>query len=264
MPEHRILTTENVAFTYRIAGLGSRFLAFLIDSVMIALFVLMGAGMTAALGVFSSSPGFAQGIFWAWFFACWLLYYILLEWMWYGQTVGKSVMQLRVIQRHGTRVTLQQAGLRTIMRIVDFLPTSYALGAVFAIFDPLCRRLGDLTANTIVVHAEIKSPPVRFLRKAGDSFAAQQETSWRQRLVFLSREQKQTLLDLCLRRDQLRLVDRAKLFASMAQFLTDRLQLPRGELESDERFVLQVASVLTTPPRRAAPSTPVARSPASR
>ena len=68
---------------------------------------------------------------------------------------------------------------------------------------------------------------------------------WRQRLASLEREQKQTLLDLCLRRDQLRVAERTRLFRSAAQYFESRLELAPDEYESDEKFVLQLAAVLS-------------------
>jgi hypothetical protein len=69
----------------------------------------------------------------------------------------------------------------------------------------------------------------------------------RQRLGQLSRQQKQTLLDLCLRREQLRVQDRARLFGVAADYLRQRLELASREHQSDERFVLQLAALLGSP-----------------
>jgi hypothetical protein len=68
----------------------------------------------------------------------------------------------------------------------------------------------------------------------------------RQRLSLLSREQKQVLLDLCLRREQLHLTDRARLFAAVAEVFASRFGLTPAEMQSDEKFVLQLAGVLDT------------------
>jgi hypothetical protein len=60
----------------------------------------------------------------------------------------------------------------------------------------------------------------------------------------LDREQKQTLLDLCLRRDQVRLADRVRLFRVAADFIRERLGLEPEPCESAEKFVLRLAAVL--------------------
>jgi hypothetical protein len=49
---------------------------------------------------------------------------------------------------------------------------------------------------------------------------------------------------LCLRRDQLRVLERARLFQEAARFVEKRLELAPDEHESAEKFVLQMAAVL--------------------
>ena len=66
----------------------------------------------------------------------------------------------------------------------------------------------------------------------------------RQRLEQLSRKQKETILDVCLRRDQLRVRERARLFAAVTDYLRERLDLAPQEHQSDEKFVLQLAAAL--------------------
>ena len=67
----------------------------------------------------------------------------------------------------------------------------------------------------------------------------------RQRLEQLSRPQKQTLLDLCLRRDQLRIRERARLFTAVTEYFRGSLDLAPNEHQSPEKFVLQLAAALT-------------------
>ena len=67
----------------------------------------------------------------------------------------------------------------------------------------------------------------------------------RQRLEQLTRPQKETLLDLCLRRDQLRVRDAARLFAAVTEYFRQHLDLAPEEHQSPEKFVLQIAAALT-------------------
>src|SRR6185437_4931101 len=103
------------------------------------------------------------------------------------------------------------------------------------------RRLGDLAGDTLVVHVERNVQPILLLHDAGSEADRQRIARLRQRLSQLDREQKQTLLDLCLRRDQLRVLERARLFQAAAQFFQNRLELAPDEYESAEKFVLQMA-----------------------
>ena len=106
-------------------------------------------------------------------------------------------------------------------------------------------RLGDLAADTLVVHVDARVKPIRALVEGRGEADRARLTLWRHRLASLAREQKQTLLDLCLRRDQLRVAERTQLFRSAAQYFESRLELAPDEYESDEKFVLQLAAVLS-------------------
>ena len=135
--------------------------------------------------------------------------------------------------------------MRNIVRFVDSLPAAYAVGFVVAACNRENLRLGDLAAGTLVVHVDARVKPIRALVEGRGEADRARLTLWRHRLASLAREQKQTLLDLCLRRDQLRVAERTQLFRSAAQYFESRLELAPEEYESDEKFVLQLAAVLS-------------------
>ncbi|MDX9991089.1 MAG: RDD family protein [Anaerolineales bacterium] len=150
-------TPENVIFGYRLAGLGSRFLAALIDSAIIvtlqALVILTTIFLflrstfnNASLDVWAASLlGFIAFLFfWG--------YYIFFELNWNGQSPGKRMVGIRVLRADGTPVTLSEVLIRNLVRMVDFLPSFYGLGVVVMFVDERSRRLGDLAAGTLVVH----------------------------------------------------------------------------------------------------------------
>jgi uncharacterized RDD family membrane protein YckC len=267
MVEHRILTTENVPFTYRVAGAGSRFLAWCADQIVLLMVLIAGAFISSVIELQSEGAGYERAFFFIWLLFASLVYYLLWEWLWHGQTPGKWLLGIRVINLRGTNLTLMEALVRNILRFVDWLPLligvpiqvfawlwgGYGLGFAVMCTNRLGRRFGDLAAGTLVVHVEAKAVPLRLLQ--GEAVAAnrERETAWRQRLGSLTKEQKQTILDVCLRRDQLRVKDRARLFAAIAQYLQERLQLPRGEHQSDEKFVQQAAAVLAASSAAPAP-----------
>jgi uncharacterized RDD family membrane protein YckC len=152
LPEDLVVATpEQVAFRFETAGLGSRFAAQLLDLlVLTAMFVALGfagVGLSAVTG--QVTPGLLLfvvvgfGSFWA--------YWILPEALWSGQTVGKYVLHLRVIDARGGPITGGQAVIRNLLRVVDFLPWSYALGTVVMFGTVRSQRLGDLAAGTIVI-----------------------------------------------------------------------------------------------------------------
>ena len=152
-----IQTPENVAFGYQVAGIGSRFLATLVDTllivilqivvIMVLLLVLSGfdlLGESIAAWVFAVLGIVGFIFFWG--------YYIFFEMLWNGQTPGKRWVGLRVIRADGTPITLSESFIRNLTRLVDFLPAMYGLGIISMFLDKQSRRLGDLAAGTLVVH----------------------------------------------------------------------------------------------------------------
>ncbi|MHB1426382.1 MAG: RDD family protein [Gemmataceae bacterium] len=249
MIRHEVLTTEKVPFRYRVAGLGSRFLAWLVDLFVIVGLDLMGVLVGSVL--MTGRPGLGSALFFIWNFVVLWGYFLFFEWMWHGQTPGKALLGIRVIQWRGTEMNFFQAAVRNLLRVVDSLPLPAPLGPgllgfVVAVCNREHRRLGDLAADTLVVHVERNVRPVLTLGDARGEADRQRLALLRQRLSQLDREQKQTLLDLCLRRDQLRILERARLFQAAAQFLEKRLDLAPEEHESAEKFVLQMAAVLSS------------------
>ena len=250
---HEVLTTERTPFSYRVAGLGSRTLAWLIDFLL--MLFLWGAGFLffVLTPLEAVMPGMGDALALLWIFAVYWGYFLLFEWLWNGQTLGKRALGIRVIQRKGTALTFYHSAVRNIVRFVDSLPGwpfvlwpgCYAVGFAVAACNRKNRRLGDLAADTLVVHVEQGAKPIRAFVEARSAADRARLNLWRQRLGALAREQKQTLLDLCLRRDQLRVAERTQLFRSAAQFFESRLELAPEEYESDEKFVLQLAAVLS-------------------
>ena len=84
---HEIITTEKVPFTYRVAGIGSRFLAWLVDGALII--VLAFAGMMIASVLESARAGVGQALLAIWVFVLSWGYFLFFEWLWHGQTPGK-------------------------------------------------------------------------------------------------------------------------------------------------------------------------------
>jgi uncharacterized RDD family membrane protein YckC len=244
---HEVLTTEKVPFRYRVAGLGSRFLAWLVD--LCVLFLLYFVAIIPAGVLESGRPGLGQALVVLWVFAVNWGYFLLCEWLWHGRTVGKRALGIRVISRDGTAVAFYQSAVRNILRVADSLPIPIpigvgALGFVVAACNRQNRRLGDFAADTLVVHVERGAKPIRALHdgRAGPDRA--RLALLRQRLGQLDREQKQALLDLCLRREQLRPAERAALFQAAAHFVQARLELAPETYESPEKFVVQLGAVL--------------------
>jgi len=149
-------TPENVAFGYDIAGIGSRFLAALVDTFFISIIELL---VMLPVLFFLGSQTIAENLT-TWVAALLSLlafvffwgYYIFFELIWNGQSPGKRIIGLRVVRRDGTPVTFSEVLIRNLLRIIDLLPTGYGVGLIVMFIDSQSRRLGDLAAGTLVVH----------------------------------------------------------------------------------------------------------------
>jgi uncharacterized RDD family membrane protein YckC len=153
-----INTPENVAFGYQVAGIGSRFLATLIDTIIVTLLqVIVVVTYYFVLYLLDVDPSGSAS---AWVAAIMGLviflfywgFYIFFEMLWNGQTPGKRWTGLRVIRADGTPITLSESLIRNLTRLVDFLPAGYGVGIITMFIDKQSRRLGDLAAGTLVVH----------------------------------------------------------------------------------------------------------------
>jgi uncharacterized RDD family membrane protein YckC len=166
-----IRTPEQVAVTYSLAGLGTRFAAVLVDtfvqSAVIALalvvFFALSESVFTALGtwldtVVESSAPWVMALFILLFFGLVWGYFIFWETVWSGQTPGKRLCGIRVLRDGGFPIDFRAALVRNIMRYVDFLPFYYGLGAVSMFASKESKRLGDYAAGTIVVVSPKRAP----------------------------------------------------------------------------------------------------------
>jgi uncharacterized RDD family membrane protein YckC len=146
-----ISTPERVAFQYEIAGIGSRFLAQILDSLVISVILIAITILAASLGGLTGSGELALLIEVILGFVLLAGYFLVSEAVWNGQTLGKRAARLRVVGDHGEPLTLGQAAIRNLVRIVDFLPFFYAIGMVTLFINGRGKRLGDFAAGTLVV-----------------------------------------------------------------------------------------------------------------
>src|SRR5207247_1710740 len=147
-------TPDHVVLRYDLAGAGNRGFAAVLDF-MIATVIAFTALVVLSLGgAFTGASFFVVGgltliltlvLIWS--------YFILLEWLWNGQTIGKRAYRLRVINEDGSPAGFTAVLIRNLMRLVDFLPALYGLGVLVIVLTPKPPRLGDLAAGTYAVRA---------------------------------------------------------------------------------------------------------------
>ena len=150
----RIITPENIPLELELAGLGIRFGALLLDLILLSTFFIFLWMGGAVLIVFMKSVGqedFATGLLIFTSFLCLFGYFILFEALWNGQTPGKRFFGLRVIQDTGFPVTFFSVANRNLIRIADFLPGFFGVGALSVFCNRQYKRLGDIVAGTVVI-----------------------------------------------------------------------------------------------------------------
>lgn len=140
----------------QLAGLGSRIVAFLIDSIITGIV----AGILFAPVVFLVGVGGDGGTAGAGLFLILQLliplaifaYFIVMEGM-YGYTIGKKLLNIRVVGENGAKIGMSESAIRNVLRIVDALPTLYIIGIILIAVNDDEQRLGDMAASTYVVKA---------------------------------------------------------------------------------------------------------------
>jgi uncharacterized RDD family membrane protein YckC len=143
----QVVTPENIAFEYRIAGPFRRLPALLIDYAFVAFIetVLM-IGLVMAFGWLSI--GLAIGVYSVSAFLIEWFYGGFFETFFNGQTPGKMICSLRVLNDRGQPINGLQAVLRNILRTADIV---LGVGMVVMAMNRRYQRLGDLVCGTIVV-----------------------------------------------------------------------------------------------------------------
>ena len=164
--ELNIDTPELVDIQMPLAGIGSRFIALLVDSLIwfagILVLVLFLAIFLPGMAAFSQAS--AEWAFAVVLFIIFLLnwgYFTLFEAFWNGRTPGKRVARIRVIQRSGRAIGLIESMTRNLVRYIDMQPFAlYAVGVIAIFATRQHQRLGDLAAGTLVVRDHVEEAPL--------------------------------------------------------------------------------------------------------
>jgi uncharacterized RDD family membrane protein YckC len=147
-------TPDHVVLRYDLAGAGNRGFAAVVDFLIASIIAFTANLILSWLGVYDQATFLVLGgitlivtlvLIWA--------YFILFEWLWNGQTLGKRAYRLRVINEDGSPAQFTAVLIRNLLRLVDFLPALYGLGVLVIVLSPKSQRLGDLAAGTYVVRA---------------------------------------------------------------------------------------------------------------
>ncbi len=242
-----IRTPESIAFSYELAGLGSRFLAVVVDLMIqlgallavVAAFSLAASAVSKVLSTYHFSARPAQSLFNAAgivaLFFLFFGYFIFFEAFWNGLTPGKRALGLRVMRDEGYPIDFMSSLIRNLVRSLEFGLGFYALSAVIALLSQENKRLGDFAAGTIVVRdrASNQLPLQQAAPRANDVGDAAAQLSAQQRALakrYLSR------------RDELTAVRRRVLAAEIAVDFRRCVGLPWAAFD-DETLIERVAEI---------------------
>lgn len=241
----QIRTPEGIVFSQLLAGPVTRFLAWVIDLFCITTLVTTFGFLNIIVQIISPNLAGAAATL-AYFFIS-IGYGIICEWRWRGQTVGKRLLRLRVVDAEGLRLQFHQIVTRNLLRFVDSLPLFYFLGGLVCWFSPRCQRLGDLAANTIVIrHPRIAEPDLDQLL-AGKFNSLRQYPHLAARLRQRVTPAEATLaLQALLRRDEFDPAARLELLADIVAHFRAKVEFPpeAGDGITDEQYLRNVVDVI--------------------
>ena len=240
-----IQTPEGITFALRLAGPMTRFLAWFIDLAIIA--VLMNIVGITVLLLNIISPDVANAFAILMYFILSIGYSIAFEWLWNGQTMGKRILRLRVMDVQGLHLRFNQIVIRNLLRFVDSLPATYLIGGTACFLSGKSQRLGDMAANTIVVwNPKIPEPDLtQSLSDKYNSFRDYPHLIARLRQD-ISHIEAEIALQAILRRDELSPLGRVELFGDIAAHLKTRTAFPQQAFDglSDEQYTRNIVDVL--------------------
>jgi uncharacterized RDD family membrane protein YckC len=240
-----IRTPEGIVFSQQLAGPVTRFLACFIDQLCIQVVLILATIIMGLLAVINLN--FAMAFLVIGYFVVSIGYGILFEWIWRGQTIGKRLLRLRVVDVEGMRLQFHQIVVRNLLRFVDSLPAFYFVGGVTSWLNSKCQRLGDIAANTVVIrHPRVDEPDL-------DQVLAGKFNSLRQ-FPHLAARLRQNVtpaeadiaLQSLLRREEFDPIARVELFGELAAHFRTKAEFPAEATDgvTDEQYLRNVVDVV--------------------
>jgi uncharacterized RDD family membrane protein YckC len=240
-----IETPEGVIFAFDLATPVTRALAWAVDAVAIGAVSYFIGEICQLLKVVSVDV--AGGIAAVAYFAISIAYAIVLEWRWRGQSIGKRLFGLRVIDINGLRLQLPQIAIRNLLRLVDMLPLLYLVGGLCSVFSRNGQRLGDMAANTVVTRErKLEAPDLEQIAPAKyNSLLAQPHLAARLRNRVTPEAAALAVRAVTLR-DCYDPLARIRLFRELAAHFHTLVEFPAEAVENltDEQYVRSVLRVI--------------------
>jgi uncharacterized RDD family membrane protein YckC len=226
-----IKTPEGIEFSLLLAGPITRFLAWAIDLGTIFALISILNVVFGLLGVLSRDLAMAANIIG--FFIVSIGYGILTEWYWHGQTLGKRLLRLRVMDEQGLRLQFSQIVIRNLLRFVDSLPALYLVGGLACLFN-----------SPLVAEPDLN----QLLESKYNSFREYPhiEARLRQHVTPL---EAQIAVESIVRRNDLEPRARVELFQELSGYFKSIVSFPQEAIDgiSDEQYVRNVVEALFRP-----------------
>jgi uncharacterized RDD family membrane protein YckC len=233
-------------FALPLAGPISRFLAWILDACCIGVVSNILSRFLSVIQVLSPDLSGAVNILM--FFIVSIAYSMVLEGAWQGQTIGKRIFGLRVMDIQGMRLQSSQIIIRNLLRAVDSLPLSYMIGGVVCLLSRYGQRLGDHAANTILVKEnKVAEPNLDQIldKRVYNSLHAYPHLEARLRQQ-INPAEAAVALETLMRRDELDPEARVRLFHEIASYLKQKVVFPDEGVYgvSDEQYVRNVVELV--------------------
>jgi len=240
-----IRTPEGIVFSQLLAGPVTRFFAWFIDQLCISVVMsILGIALNL-IALIDWNIGAAVSV--VSYFVISIGYGIFFEWNWRGQTVGKRLLRLRVVDVEGMRLQFNQIVVRNLLRFVDALPAFYFVGGLTCWLNSRCQRLGDIAANTVVIRNPRVAEPDLDQLLAGKYNSLRQYPHLAARLrQRISPAEADVALQALLRREEFDPVARVELFGELAAHFRARIEFPAEATDgvADEQYLRNVVDVL--------------------
>lgn len=252
----KIQTPEGVSFQLPLAGPVSRGIALMIDlGAIITILLVSSIIFNLFRSLFISIPiigpvleDFGAAVMILFSFVVVMLYGSLFEWLWKGQTIGKRILRLRVMDERGLELGTGQIVIRNLFRLLDMLPSLFYLtGGISCALTRRCQRIGDIAAGTVVVRIrEMAQPEIgEILETTDNSFSSFPHLEARIRQN-ASPEDARIALDAVIRRNELGKDERLLVFGELANHYRELAEFPEETTLglSDEQYVRNVVNSL--------------------
>ncbi len=240
-----INTPEGVSFPLYLAGPAIRSIAWFIDLFVILVLLNVVSMLIRFFGIVGVD--FIQAMNFILYFLITTFYGILLEWYWDGQTLGKKVLGLQVVDVQGLKLQIHQVIIRNLLRVIDFVPFFYMVGGMASLISSHYQRLGDFAAQTLVIR-NLKSgqPDLSQIRPDKyNSFCDYPHIVARLRNNILPEEAAMALKAI-IRRESLNIKARQEIYTILVKHFKKIAPFPQEATDgiSDERYLRNIVDVL--------------------